>query len=117
MLKSTNAPPKTLQGVGLAEFTASPPELIVEPNANLLSQEIKASIQNQYLVAADEGRISKIRAWRIMRGLDQVSLAARTNMTQPEISRAERLGQAAKMRGETLRRIAEALQVRIDDLL
>lgn len=48
--------------------------------------------------------------------MDQVELAARAGMTQPEISRAERLGQVARMKGETLKRIARALQVRIDDL-
>jgi hypothetical protein len=37
-------------------------------------------------------------------------------MTQPEISRAERLGQVSRMKGETLRRIARALRVCIDDL-
>jgi DNA-binding Xre family transcriptional regulator len=48
--------------------------------------------------------------------MDQVDLAARAGMTQPEISRAERLGQVPRMKGETLRRIARALQVQIDDL-
>jgi hypothetical protein len=37
-------------------------------------------------------------------------------MTQPEISRAERVGQTPRMKGETLKRIADALQVRIDEL-
>jgi len=48
--------------------------------------------------------------------MDQVELALKTSMTQPEISRAERLGQVNRMKGATLKRIAEALQVRIDDL-
>jgi transcriptional regulator with XRE-family HTH domain len=68
------------------------------------------------LVAAERGEISKIRAWRILRGLDQKALALRANMTQPEISRAERLDQVTRMKGETLKRLADALQVRVDDL-
>jgi DNA-binding Xre family transcriptional regulator len=117
MLKTPSSPQGvTIHGEGLEEATTSPPELVVEPNADLLSQQVKASIQTQYLIAAERGQISKIKAWRIMRGFDQASLAARANMTQPEVSRAERLGQVAKMKGETLRRIAQALQVRIDDL-
>jgi DNA-binding Xre family transcriptional regulator len=48
--------------------------------------------------------------------MDQVELALKTSMTQPEISRAERLGQVNRMKGGTLKRIAQALQVRIDDL-
>jgi DNA-binding Xre family transcriptional regulator len=113
MLKSVSSSPR---GPLVAESQTSSPTLIVEPDARLLLQEVKASIQNQYLVAAEKGQISKIRAWRIVRGLDQNSLAARASMTQPEISRAERPGHVAKMKGETLRRIALALQVRIDDL-
>ncbi|HEY3203350.1 MAG TPA: helix-turn-helix transcriptional regulator [Thermoanaerobaculia bacterium] len=114
MLKTTVPP--SIQGVGLAEPTGAPVELVVEPDARLLSHEVKASIQNQYFVAAEEGKISKIRAWRIMRGMDQGALAARAGMTQPEISRAERVGQTPRMKGETLKRIADALQVRIDEL-
>jgi len=48
--------------------------------------------------------------------MDQAELASRAGMTQPEISRAERPGQVARMKGETLRRVAQALQIRIDDL-
>ena len=113
MLKSMSSSPG---GPLVAESQTSSPTLVVEPDARLLLQEVKASIQNQYLVAAENGQISKVKAWRIVRGLDQNSLAARANMTQPEVSRAERPGQVAKMKGDTLRRIAQALQVRIDDL-
>ena len=81
-----------------------------------LRASIEESIRQQYLLAAAHGKISKIRAYRVLRRMDQVELAARAGMTQPEISRAERLGQVARMKGETLRRIARALQVRIDDL-
>ncbi len=117
MLRTPSAPPPvTLRGSGLADSAGSPPELVIEPGDSLLSQQIKASIQTQYLLAAEQGKISKIKAWRIARGLDQETLAQRANMTQPEVSRAERLGQVGKMKGETLRRIAQALQVRIDEL-
>lgn len=99
------------------ETTSSPPEVVVQPSKTaFLAHEIRTSIQNQYLVAAEKGQISKIKAWRVVRGLDQMSLASKARMTQPEISRAERLGQANKMKGETLRRLANALQVRVDDL-
>ena len=78
---------------------------------------IQESIRNQYLLAALHGRISKIRAYRVRRGLDQTELATLAGMTQPEISRAERLGQAGRMKAATLQRIARALNVRVDDLL
>lgn len=86
------------------------------PESSVRAQEVKASIQRQYLIAAERGEISKIRAWRVLRGLDQNQLGTRAGMTQPEISRAERVGQVRKMKGETLLRIAHALQVSVDDL-
>jgi DNA-binding Xre family transcriptional regulator len=98
--------------------TASPLDSLVMPkSADLVKQEVKTSIQKQYFDAAEKGQISYLKAWRIMRGFDQTTLAARAGMTQPEISRAERPGQALKMKGETLLRIAQALNVRIEDLL
>jgi DNA-binding Xre family transcriptional regulator len=100
----------------LVSESGSPSSSVVSPDATLLAQEVKASIQSQYFAAADRGEISRIRAWRIVRGLDQAALAARAQMTQPEISRAERPGQVARMKGETLKRIAEALRVKVDDL-
>ena len=96
--------------------SSSPVAHLVPQNAGLFAQEIRASIQSQYFAAAERGEISRIRAWRIVRGLDQVALASRAKMTQPEISRAERPGYVRRMKGETLKRIALALQVSIDDL-
>jgi len=116
MLTSTQSLSLTLVGDQFHETTSSPSSAIPEPRTELFRQEIRASIQNQYLIAAERGEISKIRGWRIVRGMDQVELALKTSMTQPEISRAERLGQVNRMKGATLKRIAQALQVRIDDL-
>lgn len=102
------------------ERAGTPRDVVVvtqqEDSDEQLRDSIEESIRQQYLLAAKQGRISKIRAYRILLRMDQVELAARAGMTQPEISRAERLGQVARMKGETLRRIARALQVRIDDL-
>ena len=110
----------TVRRTGVAEpvvpESSSPSSLVVSPDAKLLAQEVKTSIQNQYFTAAERGEISRVKAWRILRGFDQATLAARAKMTQPEISRAERLGQVSRMKGETLKRIAEALQIWIDDL-
>jgi DNA-binding Xre family transcriptional regulator len=120
MLKA-EFPSMTVSASGIAEValsqSSSPASAVLPPGSGLLAQEVKASIQIQYFAAAERGEISRIRAWRIVRGLDQATLALRADMTQPEVSRAERLGQAAKMKGETLKRLARALQVGIDDLL
>jgi DNA-binding Xre family transcriptional regulator len=101
------------------ERPGTPHDVVVtqeETSDEQLRATIEETIRQQYLLAARQGKISKIRAYRVFRRMDQVELAARAGMTQPEISRAERLGQVPRMKGETLRRIARALQVRIDDL-
>jgi DNA-binding Xre family transcriptional regulator len=104
---------------GQLEPPGTPRDVVVtqrDASDEQLKKSIQESIRQQYLLAAEQGKISKIRAYRVFRRMDQVDLAARAGMTQPEISRAERLGQVPRMKGETLRRIARALQVRIDDL-
>lgn len=116
MLTGTLSASLILAGDNFDAATSSPTSMIAEANSELFRQEVRASIQNQYFLAAERGEISKIRGWRIVRGLDQIELASRSSMTQPEISRAERLGQVNRMKGATLKRIAQALHVRIDDL-
>ena len=103
---------------GLPETPSSPVHRITvwPQNDQQKKASIQESIRNQYLLAGMSGRISKIRGYRVYRNMDQGALAARAGMTQPEISRAERPGQVNRMKGATLKRIAEALQVRVDDL-
>jgi transcriptional regulator with XRE-family HTH domain len=73
--------------------------------------EIKSSIQRQYLRAAEKGEISFVKAWRVMRGMDQAAFAAKAKMTEPEVARAEAPGHARRMNAESLLRIAQALMV------
>lgn len=103
---------------GLPETPSSPvhPVTVWAQDDRQKKAAIQESIRNQYLLAAMSGRISKIRGYRVFRNMDQAELATRAGMTQPEISRAERPGQVNRMKGATLKRIADALQVRVDDL-
>ena len=120
MPDSVGAPLPIPRIVGLTETTSSPRDLVItslEISDKQKKAAIQDSIRNQYLLAAEQGRISRIRAFRVHRRLDQVELARLAGMTQPEISRAERLGQAGRMKAATLQRIARALNVRVDDLL
>lgn len=79
--------------------------------------EIKHAIVRQYLRAAEKGEISYLKAWRVMRGMDQATLEAKTQMTQGEISQAERPGQAGRIKAEMLFRLVRVLGVKIEDLL
>jgi DNA-binding Xre family transcriptional regulator len=108
----------TNTGVALpSESEATSPAVrVVHQAPGLRAQQVRFEIQRQYFESAERGEISKVRAWRVLRGMDQSELASRAGMTQPEVSRAERIGQALRMKGETLRRIARALNVPVDDL-
>ncbi len=114
----SNLSPSTGMTQPVTEETASPLDSVVMPrSADLVKQEVKTSIQKQYFDAAEKGEISYLKAWRIMRGFDQLTLAHRAGMTQSEISRAEKPGRVLKMKGETILRIARALDVSIGDIL
>lgn len=65
--------------------------------------------------AIKAGEINPIRGWRIIRGVDQKELARLTGLKQPNISRMEKLGARAEV--PNLKKIAEALQIGIEELI
>lgn len=62
------------------------------------------------------GRVNPVRGWRIMKGMDQKTLAKLTSINQPNLSRLEKAG-APTPTVATLRKIASALGVSIEDLI
>jgi len=60
------------------------------------------------------GKVSPIKYFRILRGIDQKTLSKRTGIPQPNISRSEHLGYRSSLK--SLERIAKALDVSVDDL-
>ena len=92
--------------------TTAPPAIRIEPRAYA-----RQKIHNDYLEAAREGTISFLKYYRVRKGIDQAELGRRVAMKQSAIARAERLGQVQKMRGESLKKLASALGITVDDLL
>ena len=60
---------------------------------------------------------SRLRDLRRSRGLTQQALADAAGLTNVHVSRLERGSRGAGIRHETLRRLAQALGVGIDDLI
>jgi DNA-binding Xre family transcriptional regulator len=92
--------------------TTAPPAIKIEPRAYA-----RQKIYNDYLEAAREGTISFLKYYRIRKGMEQAELGRRVGMKQSAIARAERVGQVQKMRGETLKKLASALGITVDELL
>jgi len=62
------------------------------------------------------GKVNPIRGWRILKGMDQMTLVKLTGISQPNLSRMEKLG-AQTPKVANLRKIASALRVSIGDLI
>jgi DNA-binding Xre family transcriptional regulator len=62
------------------------------------------------------GKVNPIRGWRILKGMDQKTLVELTGISQPNLSRLEKAG-ASTPTVATLRKIASALNVPIEDLI
>ena len=86
-------------------------------STNLRKVEVRNSVLSQYLRAAKTGKGSFAKYYRLLAGLDQAHVAHRAKMSQPSVARAERPGQALRMKGESLKRLAKALNVSVDELL
>lgn len=107
---------RTVQALARNDETATAPERVVVLKIRRREQ-VKAGILKEYFRAAELGKISFLKYYRILRGMDQLQLADRAGVTQPEIARAERPGYLLGMRGRNLKRLATALGVKVDDLL
>ena len=61
------------------------------------------------------GKVNPVRGWRIVKGIDQKTLAKRTKIRQPNLSRMEKLGARPSL--PSLKKVAKALKIDIKELL
>ena len=88
----------------------------LKTNFDVVTDSATASIQARYIQAAREGKITWLRARRVAAGMDKQALARLAGVRTAEVARAEKLGQAKKMRLEVLEKIAKALYADVKDL-
>ncbi|MGE5698878.1 MAG: helix-turn-helix domain-containing protein [Deltaproteobacteria bacterium] len=62
------------------------------------------------------GKVNSIRGWRILKGMDQKTLAEMTGIIRSSLSRIEKVGLPTPTMA-TLREIASALDVSVADLI
>ena len=62
-----------------------------------------------------QGRISPIKYYRLLNGMDQKTLAKKLGTAQPNISRIERVGY--NLPTSTLKKLAKIFKVKVEDLI
>ncbi len=78
--------------------------------------EEKARMDRNVIDNIRAGRVNPIRGWRVLRGMDQKTLVNLTGIRQPNLARLEK-PDAPIPTVSTLRKIASALGVSIEDLI
>lgn len=63
----------------------------------------------------EQGKMSRIKLYRILRGVDQKTLAGKLGTKQPNITRIEKPGYQPKV--DTLKKLAKILGVKMEDLI
>ena len=79
-------------------------------------REEKARMDQNLIENIRAGKVNPIRGWRILKGMDQKTLVKLTGIRQPNLARMEKAG-APTPTVATLRKIAAALEVSIEDLI
>lgn len=70
---------------------------------------------NEWQELVKQGKMSRIKYYRLINGTDQKTLAEKLGTAQPNISRIERVGYNVPMK--TLKKLAEIFGVRMEDLI
>jgi len=70
---------------------------------------------DEWLSLVQTKKMSKIKYYRLLRGLDQKQLADKLNMKQPNLARVEKVGHTPRL--ETLKKMADILCVTLEDLI
>lgn len=70
---------------------------------------------NEWQNLVEQGKMSRIKYYRLINGIDQRTLAENLGTAQPNISRIERVGYNVPIK--TLKKLAEIFKVKMEDLI
>jgi DNA-binding XRE family transcriptional regulator len=70
---------------------------------------------NEWQELVKQGKMSRIKYYRLINGIDQKTLAEKLGTAQPNISRIERVGYNVPTK--TLKKIAEIFDAKVEDLV
>ena len=91
-------------------------QYVVVPYADFLrlSSRVDTAVPNEVVERVIMGKLTPIRAWREHLGLTQSEVAARMKISQAALAQVE--APEARPRKTTLRRVAQALGIRLEQL-
>ena len=91
-------------------------QYVVIPYADFLrlSSKVETAVPNEVVERVIMGKLTPIRAWREHLGLTQSEVAARMGISQAALAQLE--APEAHPRKTTLRRIAQALSIQLEQL-
>ncbi len=91
-------------------------QYVVVPYADFLrlSSSVETAVPNEVVERVIMGKLTPIRAWREHLGLTQSEVAARMEVSQAALAQFE--SPEARPRKSTLRRVAQALGIQLEQL-
>ena len=91
-------------------------QYVVVPYADFLrlSSSVETAVPNEVVERVIMGKLTPIRAWREHLGLTQSEVAARLEISQAALAQIE--SPEARPRKSTLRRVAQALGIQLEQL-
>jgi len=106
---------KKTRKVSLIPFEEILLEHTKEPNNKIRIDKARSERQKEWLKMVKAGKMSKIKYYRMLKGMDQLTFARKLGMAQPNVSRLERPGYNVPVK--TLAKIAKILKVPMEALI
>jgi DNA-binding XRE family transcriptional regulator len=106
---------KKTRKVSLIPFEEILLEHTKEPNNKIRIDKARSERQKEWLKMVKAGKMSKIKYYRMLKGMDQLTFARKLGMAQPNVSRLERPGYNVPVK--TLAKIAKILKVPMEVLI
>jgi len=106
---------KRTRKVPLVSFEDILLEHTENPTNRARIDKARAERQKEWLEMVKAGKMSKIKYYRMLKGMDQITFAKKLGMAQPNVSRLERPGYNVPVK--TLAKIAKILKVSLEELV
>jgi len=90
-------------------------ELTSTPEGKAAWEEAWKEQFNEWQELVEQGKMSRIKYYRLINGMDQKTLAEKLGKAQPNISRIERVGYNVPIK--TFKKLAEIFGVKMEDLV
>jgi len=85
------------------------------PEGKMALEKAREELSAEWRKLMEQGKMSRIKYYRLLKGIDQITLAKKIGTAQPDISRIERIGYNVPVK--TLRQLTKIFGVTMEDLI